>query len=316
MSPGSSGMMSCMRIVVALGGNALLRRGERGTVDEMRAQIAVAAKSIGGLAARGAGLIVTHGNGPQVGRLLLQNIAAARDVPPMPLDVLGAESQAEIGALIQQALGPLLAPSPVVTLITQVVVDPNDPAFENPTKPIGPYMLGPKAKVLQARGIPVARDEVRGGWRRVVPSPRPVRFVEEDALCRVVGAGVVPIAAGGGGVPVVPDDGGFRGVEAVVDKDLSAALLTRTLEAEALIILTDVEHVMVNRGTDRERSVGRMTIAEARRWLAEGQFGAGSMGPKVEAAIQVVSAGGRAIIASLESAEDAFDGAAGTEIVP
>jgi carbamate kinase len=304
------------RIVVALGGNALLRRGERGTVEEMRTQIGVAAKSIAGLARRGASLIVTHGNGPQVGRLLLQNIAAQRDVPPMPLDILGAESQAEIGALVQQALGPLLAPAPVVTLITQVVVDPSDPAFENPTKPIGPYMLAPKAKALQARGIPVVRDELRGGWRRVVPSPRPVRFVEEDALHRVVGAGIVPIAAGGGGVPVVPDDGGYRGVEAVVDKDLSAALLTRTLEAGVLMILTDVEHVVVNRGTERERSVGRMTVAEARRWLAEGQFGAGSMGPKVEAAIDVVSTGGRAIVASLEAAEDAFDGAAGTEIVP
>lgn len=305
-----------MRIVVALGGNALLRRGERGTVEEMRAQIAVAAKSIAGLRARGAGLIVSHGNGPQVGRLLLQNIAAQRDVPPMPLDLLGAESQAEIGALLQQALGPLLAPVPVVTLITQVVVDPDDPAFKNPSKPIGPYMLAPKAKALQARGIPVVRDEVRGGWRRVVPSPRPVRFVEEEALRRVADAGIVPIAAGGGGVPVVPDDGGYRGVEAVVDKDLSAALLTRTLGAEVLMILTDVEHVVVNRGTDRERSVGRMTVAEAKRWLADGQFGAGSMGPKVDAGIQVVEAGGRAIIASLESAEDALDGGAGTEIVP
>jgi carbamate kinase len=305
-----------MRIVVALGGNALLRRGERGTVEEMRAQIAVASKSIGGLAARGANLIVTHGNGPQVGRLLLQNIAAQHDVPPMPLDVLGAETQAQVGALLQQALGPFLAPAPVVTLVTQVVVDAKDPAFENPSKPIGPYMLAPKAKALQARGIPVARDEVRGGWRRVVPSPHPVRFVEEEALRRVVDAGIVPVAAGGGGIPVVPDDAGYRGVEAVVDKDLSAALLTRTLGAEVLMILTDVEHVVVNRGTERERSVGRMTIAEAKRWLAEGQFGAGSMGPKVEAAIQVVERGGRAIIASLEAAEDAFDGAAGTEIVP
>lgn len=305
-----------MRIVVALGGNALLRRGERGTVDEMRAQIAVAAKSIAGLAGRGAGLIVTHGNGPQVGRLLLQNIAASKDVPPMPLDVLGAETQAQVGALLQQTLGPLLAPAPVVTLVTHVVVDANDPAFDHPTKPIGPYMLAPRAKALQAQGVPVARDELRGGWRRVVPSPRPVRFVEEDALRRIAGAGIVPIAAGGGGVPVVPDDGGYRGVEAVVDKDLSAALLTRTLGAGALMILTDVEHVVVNRGTDTERSVGKMTVAEARHWLAEGQFGAGSMGPKVEAAIDVVESGGRAIIASLEAAEDAFDGAAGTEIVP
>lgn len=305
-----------MRVVVALGGNALLRRGERGTIDEQRAQVAVAAKSIGAMARRGAGLILTHGNGPQVGRLLLQNIAAQKDIPPMPLDVLGAESQAEIGSILQQALGPLLAPAPVVTVVTQVVVDPSDAAFERPSKPVGPYMLAPKARALQARGIAVARDEVRGGWRRVVPSPRPIRFVEADAIRLMVDAGIVPIAAGGGGIPVVPVDGGYRGVEAVVDKDLSAAVLVQTVEAHMLMVLTDVEHVFVDRGTDRERSIGRMTVAEATRWLAEGQFGAGSMGPKVEAAVSVVVAGGRAIITSLEAAEDAFDGAAGTEIVP
>jgi carbamate kinase len=305
-----------MRAVVALGGNAILRRGERGTIAEQREAIALAAGAVAQIAGRGVDPVLTHGNGPQVGRLLLQNLAARKDVPPMPLDVLGAESQAEIGYLLQQVLAQGLSPTPVATIVTQTIVDAADPAFARPTKPIGPHLLAPAARALEARGVPVARDEVRGGWRRVVPSPRPLGFVEEEALRRVVAAGVVPIAAGGGGVPVVRDGDGWRGVEAVVDKDLAAAVLHRALGADMLLVLTDVEHVVVGRGTERERSVGKMTLAEAREWLAEGQFPPGSMGPKVEAAIDVVASGGRAIISSLEAAVDAFDGSAGTEIVP
>lgn len=305
-----------MRGVVALGGNAILRRGERGTIAEQRAAVAVASVAVAQIAGRGVSPIVTHGNGPQVGRLLIQNLAAARDVPPMPLDVLGAESQAEIGYLVQQALGEALAPTPVVTVVTQTIVDEADPAFSTPTKPVGPHLLAPRARALQAQGIPVARDEVRGGWRRVVPSPRPLGFVEEEALRRLVDAGVVPICAGGGGVPVVRDGDGWRGVEGVVDKDLAAAVLVRALGAELLLVLTDVEQVVVDRGTDRERSLGKMTSGEARAWLAEGQFPPGSMGPKIEAALEVVAFGGRAIITSLEAAVDAFEGSAGTEIVP
>ncbi|MGH2830520.1 MAG: carbamate kinase [Actinomycetota bacterium] len=306
-----------MRAVVALGGNAILPHGRRGTIQDQRATMAFAATILAGIAGRGVELVLTHGNGPQVGALLLQNIAAQRRTPPMPLDVLGAESQAEIGYLLQQALGAAMAPKTVVTVVTQTVVDPDDPAFENPSKPVGPSMLTPAARALQAQGIPVGRDEFRGGWRRVVPSPRPIRLVEDDAIRALLGAGVVPIAAGGGGVPVVPDgNGGWRGVEGVVDKDLTAAVLCRAVDAETLLILTDVEHVVVDRGTQRERSVGRLPVAEAKERVASGEFPSGSMGPKVEAAIQAVQEGRRAIITSLESAADGLEGAAGTHLIP
>lgn len=305
-----------MRAVIALGGNALLRAGQRGTFREQRDAVAYAAAALGRLAAGGLDLVVTHGNGPQVGRILLQNLAAARRTPPMPLDVLGAESQAEIGYLLQQTLGEALAPRPVATVLTQTVVDEHDPAFARPSKPIGPYMLGPAARALEATGIPVQRDEIRGGWRRVVASPSPIRFVEERIIAEMADAGFVPICAGGGGVPVVPDGDGYRGVEAVIDKDLAAAVLLKTVAAGLLVIVTDVEHVLLDRGTERERSVGTMRVAEARQRAGEGQFPSGSMGPKVQAAIEAVEAGARAIITSLEAAPDALEGAAGTEITP
>lgn len=304
-----------MRVVVALGGNAILRHGQQGTIAQQRAAIDEAAQGLGAVAAGGHELIVTHGNGPQIGRLLLQNIAAQRRTPPMPLDVLGAESQAEIGYVLQQALARTLAPRTVATVVTQTVVDELDPAFAAPTKPIGPSMLTPAARDLQRRGIPVARDEVRGGWRRVVASPRPIRFVEEAAIRALADAGITPIAAGGGGVPVVGDGDGWRGVEGVVDKDLAAALLARATAAEMLVILTDVEHVLLDRGTARERSAGRIEAADARQRLARGEFPSGSMGPKIEAAVQAAEDGRRAIITSLESVADAIAGTAGTEVI-
>ncbi|HVL89279.1 MAG TPA: carbamate kinase [Actinomycetota bacterium] len=304
-----------MRAVVALGGNAIVRHGQRGTVAQQRAAIAQAASGLGVVASRGIELVVTHGNGPQVGRLLLQNLAAQRRIPMMPLDVLGAESQAEIGYMLQQALSATLSPRPVATVITQTVVAAGDPAFADPTKPVGPSMLAPAARALEARGIAVARDEMRGGWRRVVASPRPLRLVEEAAIRALADAGITPIAAGGGGVPVIEEDGGYRGVDGVVDKDLAAAILARATEAAMMVILTDVEHVIVDRGTRGERSVGRMTVAEARERLEAGEFPAGSMGPKVEAVVQAAEEGRRAIITSLESVADAIEGTAGTEVV-
>ncbi|GAC1423840.1 MAG: carbamate kinase [Actinomycetota bacterium] len=308
---------SAPRVVVALGGNALLRKGQLGTISEQRATVAQACSVLAALHASAVRLIVTHGNGPQVGRLLVQNASAERRIPPMPLDVLGAQSQAQIGYLLQQALGAAIAPVPVVTLITQTVVDAADPAFGNPSKPIGPYLLAPAARALEARDVPVARDEVRGGWRRVVPSPKPICFLEQAAIDALIEAGIVPIIAGGGGVPVVADpSGGWRGVEAVVDKDLAAAVLAKELRASTLLILTDVEHVLSGRGGSAERSIGTITAAEARALMIQGEFPAGSMGPKVEAAISAAEAGARSIITSLECALDAMEGRAGTEIVP
>ena len=306
-----------MRVVVALGGNAILRRDERGTASEQRAAVREACEGLAELAAAGHDLVVTHGNGPQVGALMIQHHSAEHVVPAMPLDVLVAQTEGQLGYLMQQELTGALRRrhigSPVVSLVTQVVVDPADPAFMRPTKPVGPYLSESQARELRKASIPVT--EVPGGaWRRVVPSPVPLEIVEREALRALVDAGAVPIAAGGGGVPVVAEGSGYRGVEAVVDKDLTGALLARSLDAGALVILTDVERVILDRGTRREHAVSRLTIAEACRAVEEGQFPKGSMGPKIEAAVQAVKDGRRAVICALGSAASALDGA-GTEIV-
>ncbi len=306
-----------MRVVVALGGNAILQRGERGTVSEQRAAVREACEGLGELAAAGHALVVTHGNGPQVGALMIQQHDAEHSVPAMPLDVLVAQTQGQLGYLMQQELTGALRrrriDRPVVSLVTQVVVDAADPAFARPTKPVGPHLSAEQARELRKASIPVT--EVPGGaWRRVVPSPRPLEIVERDALRALVEAGSVPIAMGGGGVPVVAEGSGYRGVEGVVDKDLSAALLARVVDAGALVILTDVERVVLDRGTRRERAVSRLTVGEACAALEEGQFPPGSMAPKIEAAVTAVREGRRAVIGALSQAALALDGA-GTEIV-
>ena len=306
-----------MRVVVALGGNAILRRDERGTASEQRAAVREACEGLADLAAAGHDLVVTHGNGPQVGALMIQHHAAEYSVPAMPLDVLVAQTQGQLGYLMQQELSGALrrrhVDRPVVSLVTQVVVDPADPAFVRPTKPVGPHLSAEQARELRRASIPVT--EVPGGaWRRVVPSPRPREIVERDALRAIADAGGVPIAAGGGGVPVVVEGSGHRGIEGVVDKDLTAALLANAVDAGALVILTDVERVILNRGTRREQAVARLTIAEACGALDAGQFPPGSMGPKIEAAVAAAKEGRRAVIAGLSAAARALDGA-GTEIV-
>ena len=307
-----------MRLVVALGGNAILRRGERGTAAEQRAAIDEACEGLAALAAAGHSLVIVHGNGPQVGALLIQHAAAQASVPPMPLDVLVAQTQGGLGYLLQQSLAAAFAvrhvEQTVVSIVTQVVVDPADPAFARPTKPIGPHLS--RVGALELRRSGVAVTEIPGGaWRRVVPSPRPLEIIEEDALRSLIEAGVVPIAAGGGGVPVVREGDAYRGVEGVVDKDLAAALVAEFVDADALVILTDVERVLLDRGTRSERAAAKLTLEEAQAALEGGQFPAGSMGPKIEAAIGAVRAGRRAVICSLASAPKALEGA-GTEIVP
>ncbi len=307
-----------MRLVVALGGNAILRRDERGTAAEQRAAIRDACDGLAALAAGGNDLVVVHGNGPQVGALMLQHASAEAVVPAMPLDVLVAQTQGSLGYLIQQELGAALRrraiASPVVAIVTEVIVDPADPAFLRPTKPIGPHLSSAAAGELRRSGVPVT--EVPGGaWRRVVPSPRPVALVEEAAVRALIAAGMVPVVAGGGGIPVVREGNGYRGVEGVIDKDLAAALVAEVAGADALVILTDVERVIVDRGTRAERAVDKLSIEEAESALARGQFPPGSMGPKIEAAVSAVRAGRRAIIGALSSASAILDGA-GTEIVP
>ena len=300
-----------VRIVCALGGNALLRRGERPDVQIQRDRVRDAARALSELA-RGASLVVTHGNGPQVGLLALQ-AEAYRSVPAYPLDVLGAESEGMIGYLIEQELHNLLPDREVATLLTQVEVDPQDPAFQAPTKPIGPVYTEEEARRLAAeRGYAVARDGDR--MRRVVPSPAPIRILEEKTIRLLLDAGVVVVCAGGGGIPVISDPAGaVRGVEAVIDKDASAALLAERVGADLLVLLTDVEGVYKDYPGPAATLLDRATPADLTRLHLD----AGSMGPKVRAASRFVErTGKRAAIGALARALDVTRGTAGTQVTP
>lgn len=309
-----------MRLVVALGGNALSPGGGTGSVEEMRASLAAAADVLAGLVADGHSLVLTHGNGPQVGRLLLQQELAAAEVPPMPMDVCGALSQGQLGYLVAQALDNALRrrrlPARVLTLVTQVVVDGRSAAFRRPSKPVGPAYERPEAQAIAHASGHVFAIQPSGLWRRVVASPKPLRFVEEGPLRALVDSGHVVVAAGGGGVPVVEHRGQLHGVEAVVDKDRTAALLASVVGADVLLVLTEAPHVAVGYGTPAERALSSMTIAEAQAWLRAGEFPEGSMGPKVEACVAFVTAGGAAAIGALAEASAVLAGTAGTRVVP
>ncbi len=300
-----------MRIVVALGGNALLKRGEPMTADVQRANVRVAATSLAALIGDGHQIIITHGNGPQVGLLALQSAAGPKD-GNYPLDILGAESEGMIGYLIEQELNGLLpAGALVATLLTQVRVNTSDPAFLAPTKPIGPVYDEVTAHRLAAeRGWRVAPDG--DNWRRVVASPEPKEIMEMTVIALLVDRGVTVICAGGGGIPVAArPDGSLVGVEAVIDKDRASGLLARQLNADMLLLLTDVDAVSIDFGEPNARRIARAGAAT----LAAIQFAAGSMGPKVEAASQFVIATGRpAAIGRLQDALAILHGTAGTRI--
>lgn len=302
-----------MRLVAALGGNALARRGEPIDAGVQRANAAVAARALAPLLDRHT-VTITHGNGPQVGLLLLESEADPQ-VAAYPLDVLGAESEGMIGYLLEQALLRERPGLRLATLLTQTVVDPADPAFAAPSKPIGPvYDADAARRLARERGFALRRDG--GGWRRVVASPEPRRLLEQEVVEELVAAGVTVIAAGGGGVPVTLDAAGRpRGVEAVVDKDLAAALLARQLGAEALLLLTDVDAVYRGFGSPTAARVASLTATEAEELVAAGEAGAGSMAPKLLAAARFARDGGVAVIASLEEAGPALTGAAGTRVV-
>ena len=300
-----------MRVVVALGGNALLRRGERADAATQRANVAIAACAVAELVKAGQQVVVTHGNGPQVGLLALQARAYA-SVAPYPLDILDAESEGMIGYLLEQELTNRLPGRQVATLLTQVVVDPNDAAFSHPTKPVGPvYAVAEGEEIAAAEGWVMARDGDR--LRRVVPSPRPRRIVELPTIRFLVEHDVVLICVGGGGIPVVARaDGTLAGVEAVIDKDRAAALLARKLSADALLMLTDVDAVYSGWGTDAAFPIARGGVSAFRR----ASYDEGSMGPKIEAACEFVSAtGGIAAIGRLGDASEILRGRAGTTIV-
>jgi carbamate kinase len=308
-----------VRVLLALGGNAMSAADGSATTDAQRAAIGAAMESVAGLIAAGHEVVITHGNGPQVGNLLVKNELAAAVVPPVSLDWCGAQTQATIGFTIINALERSLAvrgcSANVATVVTRTRVDQHDPGFVDPTKPIGRYLPHDQAMVLIGHGQ-VWQDRGEKGWRRVVASPAPVEVLETKAVLTLIAAGYVVVAAGGGGIPVVRDlDGGVRGVEAVIDKDLTAALLARSVEADVLVIATDVDNAIIGFGTPAAEAIHTVTPEEMREVAAAGHFASGSMGPKVAAAMQFVDQGGqRAVITSLEHIETAITGNFGTVI--
>ncbi|MGH3395837.1 MAG: carbamate kinase, partial [Streptosporangiaceae bacterium] len=302
------------RIVVAMGGNALARSDERGTYAEQKAHAGQLASVVRALLHGGYQVVVTHGNGPQVGNLAVQQEEGSRQVPPQPLSVLSAMTQGQIGHLLVAALTDTGADPAAVSVITHTVVDADDPAFGHPAKPVGSFLSEQQARALSVQyGWTVARDSGRG-WRRVVPSPEPRQIIEAPAIRLLAEAGFVVVACGGGGIPVTREAHGLQGSEAVIDKDLSAALLASEVGASALMMLTDVDRVMLDFGTPAERAVDVLTVDEAEHHLAEGQFPPGSMGPKITAAVRFLRAGGQ--VATVTSPEQAIGARGGTKIVP
>jgi len=311
------------RVVVALGGNALQEAGAPPTAEAQLEVVRKTAEFLAEISRKGYEMAIVHGNGPQVGRIVLSQEIASREnpqTPAMPFDVCGAMSQGYIGYHIQQALSEALRDRgreiPVVTLVTQVVVDPGDPAFSNPTKPIGPFYTEDEAKAIaEERGFTMKEDAGRG-WRRVVPSPDPKRIVELSAVKRLWDTSIV-ITAGGGGIPVVEKgDGSLAGVAAVIDKDLAAGRLAQDIEADILLILTEVDKVCLNYKKPGQRFLDGMTVSEAERFMEEGHFAPGSMLPKVLASVKFArsSPGRKAVITSLFKAVEALEGREGTVV--
>lgn len=308
-------------VVVALGGNAILQPGQKGTFEEQMKNVHVTCEQLAQMVISGKyKIVVTHGNGPQVGNLLLQNEAGKEVAAPMPLFVCGAESQGLIGFMMQQNLGNLLEEKgrsgiPIATVVTQVVVDKNDQAFTNPTKPVGPFYSADEAKALQEEKGYDVREDAGRGWRRVVPSPDPMEIYEKAAIRQLVDARSIVIASGGGGIPVVRENGKLVGVDAVIDKDLAGERLAADVGASIFMVLTDVDQVKLNYKTPEEKGLTQITMDEAKAYAAEGHFAKGSMEPKVRAAIRFIESGGeRAVITSLDRAVDALEGKAGTTI--
>ena len=309
------------KIVIALGGNALQSGKGPATAEAQLEVVKNTCERVAAISGMGYEIAVVHGNGPQVGRIVMASEAAKDITPPMPFDVCGAMSQGYIGYHIQQCLRYALNKEnrhvPVVTVATQVVVDENDPAFQNPTKPIGPFYTEEEAKVLeQEKGWTMKEDTARGGWRRVVASPKPVRIVEIDSVKQLWEDNIV-ITCGGGGIPVIEKmDGHMEGVAAVIDKDFAAELLAEQVRADILMILTEVEKVAINFNTPEQKDLDHLTLLDGVKYIEEGQFPAGSMLPKVEAAMKFVRQfpSKKAIITSLDKAVEALNGETGTVI--
>ena len=309
------------KLVIARGGNALQEAGKPATAQAQLEVVEKTSEYIADIVERGYEVIVAHGNGPQVGRIVIQNEVASASTPAMPFDVCGAMSQGMIGYHIQQGLSKVLRHrginKNVVTIVTQVVVDKDDPKFKAPSKPIGPFYTEEEAKAIAAEKGYTMKEDAGRGWRRVVASPLPVEIVELDAVKTLNDAGFVVVTVGGGGIPVVRNEAGdLEGVAAVIDKDLASEKLARDMDADALVILTAVEKVSINFKKPDQKDLDRMSAAEAKQYIKEGHFAPGSMLPKIEAALNFVESkpGRIAIITSLDKAVDAIEGRAGTTI--
>jgi carbamate kinase len=308
-------------VLVAMGGHAFMQPGEQGTIQDHERNAARIASLLMTLVERNYYICITHGNGPQVGSLLLQQELSGKEVPALPLDVLVAMTEGSLGYILQQALlnelGKRDTKRYVVTVVTQVVVDENDPAFQAPTKPIGPFLSREEAERRRdALGWKIKEDSGRG-WRRLVPSPVPQKVIQRHMIRDAVRQGHIVVASGGGGIPVrKQEDGQFAGVEAVIDKDLTSSVLASDVGAALLVILTAVPQVFVNYGKPQQRALGAVTLEEIEHLHAEGHFPSGSMGPKIEAVIRFLRAGGRrALITDPESLPQAIEGRAGTHFV-
>jgi carbamate kinase len=309
-----------MRVLLALGGNAMTSADGSARPTDQIAAAETAMASVADLVAQDAEVVITHGNGPQVGNLLVKNELAASVVPPVPLDWCGAQTQATLGFVLMDALDAALLQRSVVrrtaAVITRTLVDADDPGFVKPTKPIGRYLSKEEASLLVDHGE-TWEDRGERGWRRLVASPEPLEIIDAPAVSSLVDAGFIVIANGGGGIPVVRDDDGrLRGVEAVIDKDLGAALLARTVAADILVIATDVPNAVVRFGEPDARPIERISVQGLRSLAADGHFGSGSMGPKVDAACRFVERGGKcAVITNLDNILDGVAGKSGTVVV-
>lgn len=308
-------------VVIAIGGNSLVRSDETGTIQEQFKNARATMKQLVKLVRDGYQLVLTHGNGPQVGNLLLRVEATAPEIVRLPLGVCDADTQGGIGYMLQQVLQNQLAlrgiKKTVVSLVTQVEVNPNDPELENPSKPIGPFYSQAEAETRQRERGWCMKEDAGRGYRRLVPSPKPLRVIELDAVLALVNAGIIPITVGGGGVPVVRKGDILDGLDGVIDKDRASALLAETMGADVLAISTGVSNVQVDFGRENARSLEKITASELRKHYEDGQFPAGSMGPKVEAALQFLAAGGqKVIITDPDTLLDALEDRAGTRIVP
>ena len=312
-------------ILIALGGNAITHADQRGTTEEQLLNVDITVQQLTSIIEQGYRIVLTHGNGPQAGSLLIQQEEAASIVPPQDLCVCGAMTQGQIGWMIQNRLGYYLQKKgislPVASIVTQVMVDADDPDFANPSKPVGPFYTKEQADKLKSEKgylLQEVKPGSRQGWRRVVPSPEPKEIIEQQAIKALVDSGTLVIASGGGGIPVRKNgDGSFSGVQAVIDKDKAAFILAQTVNADTLLILTDVEHVFLNYHTDKKKPIHTIQAREMQQYYDAGHFMNGSMGPKVLACLRFVQwRGARAIITSLDNALEALEGKTGTTILP